>query len=151
HPLPRNPSITGAQALDHSMFFTFKQKDNELGIYTYRSCVDMFLVLLQFLMHTGSQYSAIDRGSFSDHKELSLHLALTPCTAYFAHGTYHLPFNFMANEKHQRRVDEILGEYDFNMPEPFEDYKRLLDQIKTYVCEENQKLQKTLSERIEGI
>ncbi|KAJ2428963.1 hypothetical protein IWW41_003470 [Coemansia sp. RSA 2522] len=57
----------------------------------------------------------------------------------------------MANEKHRRRVDDILGEYDFNTTEPFEDYKRLLDRIKTYAREENQKLQKSLSERIEGI
>ncbi|KAJ1851332.1 hypothetical protein LPJ76_006145 [Coemansia sp. RSA 638] len=98
HPLPRNPSITGAQALVCSMFFTFKQKDNKLGIYTYCSHVDMFLVPLQFLMHTGSQYSAIDQ-----------------------------------------------------TPAPFEDYKWLLDRIKTYAREENQKLQKTLSEQIEGI
>ncbi|KAJ1800961.1 hypothetical protein LPJ77_006092, partial [Coemansia sp. RSA 2523] len=151
HPLPRNPSTTGPQALDRSMFFTFKKMDNELGIYTYRSRVDMFLVPRQLLARTGTLYSAIDRGSFSDHKELSLHLALTPRATYFARGSYRLPFDFMANEKHRRRVDDILGEYDFNTTEPFEDYKRLLDRIKTYAREENQKLQKSLSERIEGI
>ncbi|PIA12761.1 hypothetical protein COEREDRAFT_12236 [Coemansia reversa NRRL 1564] len=152
HPTPSGTHISGDQALDRSAFFTFKRTNDPAyphGIWTSR--IDLFILPITLLMQSSILYDAHNTGSFSDHKELWLHLPMVPQPRYFAHSTFCLPFDFTDTAENARAIEAILAGFNFSGANPFEQYCSLLQQIRDYACAKNRQRQRSLESKINRI